>query len=215
MSTCLTCMGSQVRVLYCPPSSRTKKDIYAKNPEVSTASGFFCAHFLKLEKKISKRVLAKSVDLNLYARDFGPLFRSFFGKAARFCSRQNVEFRPVFLLVMPNTHSKHRCQRVSRLCDVSDVKTAGIIPMESNRQTSPRIKGRHLKENCCSPRWRSFIYEAYSILPEHLREAAFQPMLHQFRSAAARFAGAIADNGTDLSHVRQRRPERKLHRHRV
>ena len=56
MSTCLTCMGSQVRVLYCPPSSRTKKDIYAKNPEVSTASGFFCAHFLKLEKKISVSV---------------------------------------------------------------------------------------------------------------------------------------------------------------
>ena len=125
MSTCLTCMGSQVRVLYCPPSSRTKKDIYAKNPEVSTTSGFFCAQFLKSEKKISKRVLAKSVDLNLYARDFGPLFRSFFGKAARFCSRQNVEFRPAFLLVLPNTHSKHRYQCVSRLCDVSDVKTAG------------------------------------------------------------------------------------------
>ena len=47
----------------------------------------------------------------------------------------------------------------------------------SNRQTSPRIKGRHLKENCCSLRWRSFIYEAYSILPGHLQEAAFQPML--------------------------------------
>ena len=125
MSTCLTCMGSQVRVLYCPPSSRTKKDIYAKNPEVSTASGFFCAHFLKSEKKISKRVLAKSVDLNLYPRDFGPLFREFFGKAALFCSRQNVEFRPAFLLVMPNTHSKHRCQRVSRLCGISDVKAAG------------------------------------------------------------------------------------------
>ena len=69
----------------------------------------------------------------------------------------------------------------------------------SKSQTSPRIKGRHLKENCCSPRWRSFIYEAYSILPGHLREAAFQPMLHQFHSVAARFAGAIADNGTDLS----------------
>ena len=90
-----------------------------------TTSGFFCAQFLKSEKKISKRVLAKSVDLNLYARDFGPLFRSFFGKAARFCSRQNVEFRPAFLLVLPNTYSKHRYQRVSRLCDVSDVKTAG------------------------------------------------------------------------------------------
>ena len=136
MSTCLTCMGSQVRVLYCPPSSRTKKDIYAKNPEVSTASGFFCAHFLKLEKKISKRVLAKSVDLNLYPRDFGPLFREFFGKAALFCSRQNVEFRPAFLLVLPNTHSKHRYQRVSQLCDVSDVKTAGKPPPAPGRNHS-------------------------------------------------------------------------------
>ena len=116
MSTCLTCMGSQVRVLYCPPY---------KNLEIATASGFFCAHFLKLEKKISKRVLAKSVDLNLYPRDFEPLFREFFGKAARFCSRQSVEFWLAFLLVLPNTHSKHRCQRVSQLCDVSDVKTAG------------------------------------------------------------------------------------------
>ena len=118
----------RVRVLYCPPSSRTKKDIYAKNPEVSTTSGFFCAQFLKSEKKISKRVLAKSVDLYLYPRHFEPLFRSFFGKAARFCSRQNVEFRPAFLLVLPNTHSKHRYQRVSQLCDISDVKTAGKPP---------------------------------------------------------------------------------------
>ena len=118
-------MGSQVRVLYCPPSSRTKKDIYAKNPEVSTTSGLFCARFLKSEKKISKRVLAKSVDLNLYPRDFEPLFREFFGKAARFCSRQSVEFRLAFLLVLPNAHSKHRCWCVSPLCDVSDVKTAG------------------------------------------------------------------------------------------
>ena len=47
----------------------------------------------------------------------------------------------------------------------------------SNRQTSLRIKGRHLKASCCSPRWRFLIYEAYSIPPGHLREAAFQPML--------------------------------------
>ena len=118
------------------PSSRTKKDIYAKNPEVSTTSGFFCAQFLKSEKKISKRVLAKSVDLNLYARDFGPLFRSFFGKAARFFSRQSVEFRPTFLLVLPNTHSKHRCRCVSPLCDVSDVKTAGKPPPAPGRNYS-------------------------------------------------------------------------------
>ena len=123
----------RVRFPYPAPSSRTKKDIYAKNPEVSTASGFFCAHFLKLEKKISKRVLAKSVDLYLYPRHFEPLFRSFFGKAARFCSRQNVEFQPAFLLVLPNTHSKHRYQRVSQLCDVSDVKTAGKPPPAPGR----------------------------------------------------------------------------------
>ena len=68
------------------------------------------------------------MDLNLYPRHFEPLFRGFFGKAARFRSRQNVEFRPTFLVVLPNTHSKHRCQRVSRLCDASDVKTAGKPP---------------------------------------------------------------------------------------
>ena len=151
-------MGSQVRVLYCPPSSRTKKDIYAKNPEVSTASGFFCAHFLKLEKKISKRVLAKSVDLNLYPRDFGPLFREFFGKAALFCSRQNVEFRPAFLLVLPNAHSKHRYQRVSQLCDVSDVKTAGKPPPVPGRNhgvltTLGREKAKHpLQRNAAGGR---------------------------------------------------------------
>ena len=79
---------------------------------------------------------ANSMDLYLYPRHFEPLFREFFGKAARFRSRQNVEFRPAFLLVMPNTHSKYRCQRVSRLCDVSDVKTAGKPPPAPGRNHS-------------------------------------------------------------------------------
>ena len=65
------------------------------------------------------------MDLYLYPRRFEPLFRGFFGKAARFCSRQGVEFWLAFLLVLPNAHSKHRCQRVSQLCGISDVKTAG------------------------------------------------------------------------------------------
>ena len=82
-----------------------------------------------------KWTLANSMDLYLYPRLFEPLFREFFGKAARFRSRQNVEFRPAFLLVMPNTHSKHRYQRVSQLCDVSDVKTAGKPP--------PPVPGRN------------------------------------------------------------------------
>ena len=99
-----------------------------------TTSGLFCAHFLRRDKKMPKWTLANSMDLYLYPRLFEPLFRGFFGKAARFCSRQNVEFRPTFLLVLPNTHSKHRCQRVSRLCDVSDVKTAGKPPPAPGRK---------------------------------------------------------------------------------
>ena len=65
------------------------------------------------------------MDLYLYPRLFEPFFRGFFGKAARFRSRQNVEFRPTFLLVLPNAHSKHSCRCVSPLCGISDVKTAG------------------------------------------------------------------------------------------
>ena len=80
---------------------------------------------------------------------------------------------------------------------------------DGKRQTSPRIKSKRktkprkkaaISRSFCSPRWRSFIYESYSILSGHLREAAFQPMLHQFRSAAARFAEPTADNGTDQGH---------------
>ena len=158
MSTCLTCMGSQVRVLYCPPSSCTQIDAAAKSPEVSTTSGFFCAQFLKSEKKISKRVLAKSVDLNLYPRDFGPLFREFFGKAARFCSRQNVEFRPAFLLVLPNTHSKHRCRCVSPLCGISDVKTAGQPhPLQDETTAYWRCWDARKQTSRCAGNGRSFI----------------------------------------------------------
>ena len=113
-----------------------KKISARKAQKFQRLPGFFCAQFSKSEKKISKRVLAKSVDLYLYPRHFEPLFRSFFGKAARFCSRQNVEFRPAFLLVLPNTHSKHRYQRVSQLCDVSDVKTAGKPPPAPGRNHS-------------------------------------------------------------------------------
>ena len=83
-----------------------------------------------------KWALANSMDLYLYPRHFEPLFRKFFEKAARFCSRQSVEFWLAFLLVLPNAHSKHRCQRVSQLCDVSDVKTAGKPPPAPGRNHS-------------------------------------------------------------------------------
>ena len=83
-----------------------------------------------------KWTLANLMDLYLYPRHFEPLFRRFFGKVALFCSRQNVEFRPAFLLVLPNTHSKHRYQRISQLCDVSDVKTAGKPPPAPGRNHS-------------------------------------------------------------------------------
>ena len=60
-------------------------------------------------------------------------------------------------------------------------------------------KGRHLKESYCSPRWRSIIFTAYSILPGHLRESAFKPRLHLFRLNSAYFAGPRANIGTEPS----------------
>ena len=124
-----------------------------------TTSGLFCAQFLKSEKKISKRVLAKSMDLNLYPRHFEPLFRGFFGKAARFRSRQNVEFRPTFLVVLPNTHSKHRCQRVSRLCDASDVKTAGKpIPLQDENTAYWRCWDARKQSTRCNATQRVVVY---------------------------------------------------------
>ena len=99
-----------------------------------------------MKKKMPKWALANLMDLYLYPRLFEPLFRGFFGKAACFCSRQSVEFWLAFLLVLPNTHSKHRCQRVSRLCDVSDVKTAGKPPSHS-RTKSRRIGDAGTRES--------------------------------------------------------------------
>ena len=55
---------------------------------------------------------ANSMDLYLYPRLFEPLFRGFFGKAARSCSRQNVEFEQAFLLVLLDRHSKCMCHCV-------------------------------------------------------------------------------------------------------
>ena len=35
---------------------------------------------------------------------------------------------------------------------------------ERKRQTSPRIKGRHLKASCCSLGWRSIIFAVYTLI---------------------------------------------------
>ena len=59
-----------------------------------------------------KWTLANLMDLYLYPRHFEPLFREFFGKAALFYSRQNVEFEQAFLLVLLDRHSKCMCHCV-------------------------------------------------------------------------------------------------------
>ncbi len=48
---------------------------------------------------------------------------------------------------------------------VNGLDPQGIIEMRGKRQTSPRIKGRHLSEQQRSLRWRSSIIAAYSIHP--------------------------------------------------
>ena len=97
---------------------------------------FFAPIFSSVTKRCQLPCQANSMDLYLYPRRFEPLFRSFFGKAALFCPRQSVEFRPAFLLVLPNAHSKHRCRCVSPLCGISDVKTAGKPPPALGRNHS-------------------------------------------------------------------------------
>ena len=37
-------------------------------------------------------------------------------------------------------------------------------PHKRKRQTSPRIKGRHLKASCCSLGWRSIIFAVYTLI---------------------------------------------------
>ena len=108
-----------------------------------------------------KWTLANLMDLYLYPRHFEPLFRGFFGKVALFCPRQSVEFRPAFLLVLPNTHSKHRYQRVSQLCDVSDVKTAGKphpIPLQDENTAYWRCWDARKQSTRCNATQRVVVY---------------------------------------------------------
>ena len=67
----------------------------------------------------------------------------------------------------------------------------------SNLHTSKIVVA--ISMSCCSPRWRSTIFTAYSILPGRSRAAAFQPMLHLFRSDPAHFAGPKVGIGMDPS----------------
>ena len=88
-----------------------------------------------------KWALANSMDLYLYPRLFEPLFREFFGKAARFCSRQNVEFEQAFcwccwidipsvcaivlIRAKPKTHYNALVERYDRLkAQYAEVSTA-------------------------------------------------------------------------------------------
>ena len=145
-----------------------------------------------------KWTLANLMDLYLYPRRFEPLFRGFFEKVALFCPRQSVEFRPTFLLVMPNTHSKHRCQRVSRLCDVSDVKTAGKPHPTPGRNTAYwRCWDARKQTSRCAGNGRSFICW---ISAEH-RFLMSHPSclcgLRGYRGRAARETSARSECGSD------------------
>ena len=145
-----------------------------------------------------KWTLANLMDLYLYPRHFEPLFRKFFGRATLFCSRQSVEFWLAFLLVLPNAHSKHRCQRVSRLCDVSDVKTAGKPPPAPGRNHSVlamlgRKKAKHpLQRSGWS--FICWISAEYRFLMSH---PSCLCGLRGYRGRAARETSARSECGSD------------------
>ena len=138
------------------------------------------------------------MDLYLYPRLFEPLFREFFGKAARFCSRQSVEFWLAFLLVLPNAHSKHRCQRVSQLCGISDVKTAGKpIPLQGENTAYWRCWDARKQSTRCQRSGWSFICW---LSAEH-RFLMSRPSclcgLRGYRGRAAREMSARSECGSD------------------
>ena len=146
-----------------------------------------------------KWTLANSMDLYLYPRRFEPLFRGFFGKAARSCSRQNVEFEQAFLLVLPNIHSKHRCQRVSRLCGISDVKAAGKPPIPLQDETTAYWRcwdARKQSTRCQCSGW-SFIYR---LSAEHrflMARPSYPRGLRECPDRAATETSARSEYGSD------------------
>ena len=158
----------------------------------------FLRPIFEVEKKISKRVLAKSVDLNLYARDFEPLFRGFFGKAARFCPRQSVEFRPAFLLVLSDRCSKYRYQRVSQLCGISDVKTAGKpIPLQGENTAYWRCWDARKQSTRCQFSGWSFICWLSAEHRFFMSHPSCPCGLRGYRGRAARETSARSECGSD------------------
>ena len=147
-----------------------------------------------------KWTLANLMDLYLYPRLFEPLFRGFFGKAARFCSRQNVEFEQAFLLVLPNAHSKHRCRHVSPLCGISDVKTAGKPHPTSGRNHGVlamlgREKAKHpLPVQCSGWSFIGWLSAEHRFLMSH---PSCLCGLRGYRGRAARETSARSECGSD------------------
>ena len=160
--------------------------------------GFFAPIFSSVTKRCQLPCQANSMDLYLYPRHFEPLFRGFFGEAALFCPRQNVEFRPAFLLVMPNANSKHRCQRVSRLCDVSDVKTAGKpIPLQDENTAYWRCwDARKQSTRCQRSGWSliGWLSAEHRFLMSH---PSCLCGLRGYRGRAARETSARSECGSD------------------
>ena len=159
---------------------------------------FFAPIFSSVTKRCQLPCQANSMDLYLYPRRFEPLFRSFFGKAALFCPRQSVEFRPAFLLVLPNAHSKHRCRCVSPLCGISDVKTAGQPhPTPGRKHGVLAILGRKKAKHPLQRSGWSFICW---ISAEH-RFLMSHPSclcgLRGYRGRAARETSARSECGSD------------------
>ena len=96
--------------------------------------------------------------------------------------------------IMADPHAeRYRVRREECSCHSS--RLVLFLLLHRKRQTSPRIKRPSQSELLLTEMAVFYFYESYSILPGHLREAAFQPMLHQFRSAAARFAEPTANIG--------------------
>ena len=129
---------------------------------------------------------------------FRAAFPRIFRGSGSFCSRQNVGFWLAFLLVLPNAHSKHRCQRVSPLCGISDVKTADKIHPIPGRNHG--VLARLGREKAKHPLQRSGWSFICWLSAEH-RFLMSHPSclcgLRGYRGRAARETSARSECGSD------------------
>ena len=108
----------------------------------------FLRQIFEVGKKDIKKGFGKISRLEPLRTRFWAAFPEFFRESGSFLLSAKCRISTGVFVGLADTNSKHRCRRVSPLCDVSDVKTAGKPPPVPGRNhgvltTLGREKAKH------------------------------------------------------------------------